>query len=281
MYGFLLRPKWIGFHLLVVAGAIVMVNLGLWQLNRLENRQEFNRQVISRIDEPTVPLDQLLAESDDPQDLAWRPTVAVGTYLTDGQFVVVNRSQNGRAGDNAVVPMRLADGQILLVNRGFVPIRLDTPEAPTGTVEVRGIARPSEERRLGQLSDPATGRLEQVQRIDIDRLAMQLPGPVVPIYLDLLVSDPPEPPGIPEPVIRPDLSEGPHLAYAVQWFIFSAAVIVGWVLAVRWSVTKRREGSSTNEPSAPADGPISVGAGPAEPTDPPPSTGDGSATAPR
>jgi cytochrome oxidase assembly protein ShyY1 len=62
------------------------------------------------------------------------------------------------------------------------------------------------------------------------------------VYVDLLTSDPPEAPGLPAPVARPPLGEGPHLSYAVQWFIFSVCVAIGWVLAVRKSVrTRRRE----------------------------------------
>jgi surfeit locus 1 family protein len=266
MYGFLLRPKWIGFHLLVVAGVIVMINLGFWQLDRLDQRQQFNAQVIARIDQPTVALDALLAESNDPEDLAWRPVAAAGTYLVDEQVVVVNRSQNGRAGDNVVTPLRLTDGRILLVNRGFVPFGVDVPDVPAATVRVQGLARTSQERRTGQLSDPADGQLTQVQRVDIDRLREQLPGDVVPIYVDLLVSDPAEAAGIPEPVIRPDLSDGPHLAYAVQWFIFSAAVVVGWVLAVRWSITKRRAVSAGADAPGPVDSLPSSGDAPSAAT---------------
>jgi surfeit locus 1 family protein len=290
MYGFLLRPKWIGFHLLVVVGVIVMVNLGFWQLDRLDQRQEFNAQVIARIDQPTVALDALLAESADPDDLAWRPVAATGTYLVDEQVVVVNRSQNGRAGDNVVTPLRLADGRVLLVNRGFVPFGVEIPDVPAATVNVQGLARTSQERRTGQLSDPAEGQLSQVQRVDLDRLAQQIPGEMVPIYVDLLASEPAELPGLPEPVIRPDLSDGPHLAYAVQWFIFSAAVVVGWVLAVRWSITKRRSGAGAAPASPEAPHPGATEGG--EPslsaaTDAPmsadsrPSTGDAPTTAPR
>jgi len=85
------------------------------------------------------------------------------------------------------------------------------------------------------LSDPTEGELEEVQRLDLDRLAPQFDGELVPMYIDLVESSPPEPDGVPEPVIAPDLSEGNHLSYAVQWFIFSIAVAVGWVLAVRHS----------------------------------------------
>ena len=60
MYGFLLRPKWIGFHLLVIGGVVLMVNLWFWQLRRLDERREFNAAFESRADMPVRPLDDVL-----------------------------------------------------------------------------------------------------------------------------------------------------------------------------------------------------------------------------
>jgi cytochrome oxidase assembly protein ShyY1 len=243
MYRFLLRPKWIAFHLLVVVAIVAMINLGFWQLRRLEQRRDFNARIEERYDEAPSPLDDLLTPTTDPDDVEWRPVSASGTYLPDGQFVVVNRSQNGRAGRNVVVPLQLDDGRILLVNRGFVPYLVeDVPDVPANDVEIVGRLRESQTRSLGQLSDPTDGTLVEAQRVDIPRLAEQLPGDAVPMYVDLIASAPPEVTDLPEPVATPDLSEGNHLSYAVQWFIFSIAVAVGWVLAVRRSIgTRRRE----------------------------------------
>ena len=240
MYRFLLRPKWIAFHLLVVVGIVTMVDLGFWQLRRLDERQAFNAVVEDRYDATPVPLDELLTPDTDPDDIAWRPVTASGSYLPDDGVLIVNRSQNGRAGVNTVVPLRLDDGRILFVNRGFVPLTFDLPPVPAIDVRVTGRLRPSQERGFGQLSDPADGVLREAQRLDIERLAPQLDGEVVPMYIDLIESVPPETGDIPEPVIAPDLSEGNHLSYAAQWFIFSIAVGVGWVLAVRRSMSTRR-----------------------------------------
>lgn len=244
---FLLSPKWLGFHLLVLFGVIVMVNLSMWQLDRLDARRDFNAAVSARVDLPAEDLDTLLgtrssALTTDPAliDLEWRQVTAVGEYLPEHQVSVINRSQNGRAGANLVTPLRLRDGRVLFVNRGFVPLAVGFPAAPTGEVEVRGLLRVSQERRTGQLSDPADGIIAELQRLNIDRLAVQTPGPLLPMYLQLLQSAPAEIPGLPEPVIRPDLSEGSHLSYAVQWMIFAIAVGAGWVLAVRRSVQQRR-----------------------------------------
>jgi surfeit locus 1 family protein len=237
MYRFLLRPRWVGFHLLVVTGIVVMINLGFWQLRRLDERRDFNAVIEARYDEPPVPLDVLVAPDGSVDEAAeWRPVTASGSYLPDETFFVVNRSQNGRAGRNVVVPLELDDGRILIVNRGFVPLQIDeVPDIPAVDVEILGRVRLSQERRLGQLSDPAEGELVEVQRIDIDRLAAQLPGEVVPVYVDLVTSDPPERDDLPESVAPPYLGEGNHLSYAFQWFIFSACVAAGWVIVVRRS----------------------------------------------
>ena len=254
MYRFLFRPRWVGFHLLVVVAIVTMINLGFWQLRRLDERQAFNATVEARYDEPPVPLDGLVPADADPGDPAldeveWRPVTAAGTYLTDEVFFVVNRSQSGRAGRNVVVPLRLDDGRILIVNRGFVPLATDAPGVPGDEVTLVGRVRTSQDRSLGQLADPADGDLAEVQRVDIPRLAPQLPGEVVPVYVDLVTSEPAEAGPFPEPVAAPDLGEGNHLSYAVQWFVFAIAVGVGWVLAVRRSVrSNRRASQPTQQP---------------------------------
>ena len=60
----------------------------------------------------------------------WRPVVASGRYLPDEELRVVNRSQDGRAGDNIVTPLLLDDGRVLIVARGFVPQDTEVPPAP-------------------------------------------------------------------------------------------------------------------------------------------------------
>jgi cytochrome oxidase assembly protein ShyY1 len=134
-----------------------------------------------------------------------------------------------------VTPLLLADGRVLLVARGFVPVDDEPPPAPEGDVSIEGRLRRSEVRRTGALGDEREGDLTVAQRVDIPRLAAQLPGDVVPMYVELTTSDPPEAGDLPEPIDEPTLDEGPHLSYAVQWFLFSAMVAVGWILAVRRS----------------------------------------------
>lgn len=244
---FLFRPKWIAFHLLVFGAIALMIWLAFWQLRRLDERRSFNDRVTERIDQPPVTLGEVLADAgDDPASIEWRQVIVRGTYLPD-QVIWFNRSQDGLAGDNVLTALVTADGEpgadtTVVVNRGFVALGTDVPAAPTGEVELLARVRVPQERQRGELTDATDGAepLTEVRRVDLDQLAAQLPAPVAPVYLDLIDSLPELGPADPLPVPPPALDEGPHLSYAVQWFIFATCVLIGWALAVRRSLRSRQ-----------------------------------------
>lgn len=247
MYRFLLRPKWIAFHLLVVAAVVLMVNLGFWQLRRLEERKDFNREVSSRIEQEAVPLDDLVPpgtglDADALGESEWRAVRFEGRYLDGEDVLAYNRSQGGMAGVDVLTPLELDDGRVVIVNRGFVPLGEDAPDAPEGDVTAIGRLRRSEGHRRGMATDVGEGELAEIRRIDVARLAPQLPGEVVPMYVELTASRPAESTPYPIPVQPPELGERNHLSYAMQWFIFAVCAVVGWVFAVRKStpVTSHR-----------------------------------------
>jgi len=154
----------------------------------------------------------------------------------------VNVSQDGRAGVDPVSALRLDDGTILLVNRGFVPLATDVPGPPESRVSIVGRVRASDERRRGELGELA-GELREIQRIDIPRLAPQLPGEVLPIYVDLLASQPADSPMLSR-IADPELTLGPHLSYTVQWFVFSACAIAAWGFIVRRALAAARQAAT-------------------------------------
>lgn len=246
MYTFLLKPKWIGFHLLCLAAIVAMINLALWQLRRLDEKQTFNDRVTSHTDADVVPLDAALLQQDH-DDLIYRRVSATGSYLATPQFEVVNVSQDGTNGRDVVNALQLDDGSLLIVNRGFVPQGTPLPAPPTGEVEVLGRLKESQRVRTGQTSDDGSQQLTEIRRVDLDALAGQFDQPLAPMYVELLQSNPAEPAAV-SPVAFPELTEGPHLSYAVQWCIFSICVAVGWVFAVRKSA-RERSGKGPKKPS--------------------------------
>jgi cytochrome oxidase assembly protein ShyY1 len=238
MYKFLLRPKWIATHLLVIALMAVMVNLASWQLDRHEARKDFNATLVQRFEAPIQPLEELL-QGAEPADIEWLPTALKGTYLKSEDISLVNVSQNGVAGYDAITPLLLDDGKVVLVNRGFLPLASAFPPAPKGEVSLLGRIRATSERRIGAVTDPATGELTDVQRIDIDRLQQQIDGQLVPVYVQLLKSTPAETPSL-SAIVDPEFGNGPHLSYTVQWLVFALCAAGGWVALVRREAAKQK-----------------------------------------
>ena len=237
-FRFLISPKWIGFHLLVVILVVTMINLAFWQLRRLDERRQFNAEVRANANQPIAALDDVNPAIAEPSAIEWRRVRLAGTYVPGHEFLVVNRSQNGDSGRNVVDALQLADGALLLVNRGFVREADATPALPTGSIEIIGRLRASERRGTGQPADSSTGALTEIRRIDVAVLGKQFDATVLPMYVEQLESAPPDAKSL-EPIVAPTLDEGPHLSYTFQWFIFTACVIVGWVLAVRRSLATR------------------------------------------
>jgi cytochrome oxidase assembly protein ShyY1 len=253
MHRFLLRPRWIALHAAVLAGIVLMASLGFWQLRRLDERREFNATVEARASAEIVDLDSGLADTigDDPDANQWRPVRAVGTYVAGEAITIVNRSSGGVAGVNVVVPLLVADGTVILVNRGFAPLSVAPEPPPTGTVAVIGHLRRSESRRLGGAVDATGPDVTEFQRFDIAAITTSFGGDsfdvdrVASMYLQSVGEDPPPGGQWPAPVPLPILDEGPHLSYAVQWYIFGAFVAAGWVVVVRRAVNDRRRAGSS------------------------------------
>ena len=236
----------IALHVLVIVLVVVMANLSAWQFRRLDDRRAFNEQVRSRARMPATAIADLIGLS--PDDVEWRPVVVRGTFRPEDEVIVLNRSQNNTAGVDALTPVDFrVDGKefVVLVDRGFVPLSAEIPPPATGEVEFLARARKSQQRRLGGLTDPAKGELREVQRVDVERLADQMKSnadqTVLPFYVDYVASLAGTDDIVDSiaNVADPELSEGTHLSYAVQWIIFSLCAIVAWFILVRRALRSR------------------------------------------
>lgn len=243
------RPGIIVLTLLIAAIVTAFISLGFWQLRRLDERRAFNATLLSRTSLPVAEVASL--DEDDPE-APYRRAVASGTYRTDDEVLIAGRSRNTLAGHELVTPLELADGRLVLVDRGWVPLDADEPpvalaEPPSGTVSVSGILFPTQERGLFGPRHEPTGRLLRMHRIDIDRIAEQLDAPVLPWFLLLEEQDPATEGQYPERVTMPALAEGPHRSYALQWFAFALIACVTYGAVVRKEV--KRAASATRRSS--------------------------------
>ena len=110
--------------------------------------------------------------------------------------------------------------------------REPVPRPPSGIVVVEGILLRAQHRGSFGPKDPVEGTLSVLNRVDIERLDQQVPGNLYPLWVQLTAQTPP-PVELPLPLPPPELGLGPHLSYAVQWFIFATIGLVGWPLLIR------------------------------------------------
>jgi surfeit locus 1 family protein len=232
VYRFLRSPRWLVAHLLLVVVAATCVSLGFWQLRRLDERQALNASVTRGLAEEEVPLGSVMDEP--ASSLRYRRVTATGRYLPQEEVLLGPTSRDGAPGYDVLTPFVTADGAIL-VNRGWVPYALSEPPVveaapPEGQVTVSGYLLPGRPAR--RASPVGAPRVEVLSDPDIARLQRQVSVPLADVYLVALAQSP-APGDLPRPGVLPQLSEGPHLSYAVQWFIFATIAVVGYPFLVR------------------------------------------------
>lgn len=221
--------------LLVVALVVATgsVALGIWQLARLQQKRQFNAAVRAGLEAAPQPVQTLVPDGADPDAVRYRRGVAVGTYDPARGFVLYGRTQGAQAGSHLLTPLVMDDGRAILVDRGWVPLDVDRPDAevaapPAGRVRVTGVLFASEGDPPGSTGTSGVADTT-LARLDLARIQSRLPYPILPVYLLLQRQAPPQP-SLPIPAPLPELSEGPHLGYAIQWFSFASIALGGFVL---------------------------------------------------
>ncbi len=233
MLRLLLRPRWVGLTLFAIAVVAVCARLGIWQLDRLEERRMFNDRFAAGLATAPAPLEDLLAGDD---ALSYRRAIATGRYDTDHEVVLYGRSLDGRPGNHVLTPLVLADGRAVIVDRGWVPSEMDEPPVaaaapPSGVVDVEGPLFPTDEGGAGSIQ-PGEDRVTTVRTVDIEAIGRDVPYGLVRWYLQLQTQSSAAA-ELPVPAPLPALTEGPHLGYAFQWFVFAAITAIGYVILVR------------------------------------------------
>jgi len=196
--------------IIVVAAALLMVRLGIWQLHRLHEKEHLLARYTANQAKPPLPFVALFPVSD---DALYRRTSATCLGVTDW------RAQAGRAADGSpgwrhIAACRTgAEGPGLLVDMG---ISAD-PAAPAWK------------------GGPISGRLTWAPSSLplVARLFATPPAPTPMIVSDAAA------PGL-RPTAQPNPSDIPnnHLAYAVQWFLFAAIALIIYGVALRQRARK-------------------------------------------
>jgi cytochrome oxidase assembly protein ShyY1 len=232
---FAFSRRWFGYLALTVGFAIGCALLGNWQFSRNEERTAAIERVERNYDRSPVDLTAELPTLDAfDRAQEWTPVELTGTYLRDEQLLVRNRPLGGAPGFEVLTPLRLEDGSVFVVDRGWLPtgseqdLPDEVPEAPTGTVTVVAHLKPGEPSIPGRSAPKG-----QIATVQLDDIADRVGGSVYTGAYGLLASEDPAPAVAPRAAERPEADPGPHLSYAFQWLLFGLLAFVALVWAVR------------------------------------------------
>jgi cytochrome oxidase assembly protein ShyY1 len=241
-----------GFAIFTLVIVALFVGLGLWQLQRRVEKHALIAALTERLAAPPLPLPQpsqwnaLVPAKDEFRRVRFTATYAPlpdAMVYSAGSAV---RDDIAGPGTWAFLPARLATGEAVAVNTGFVQntmqdrnledravARLVTgqPVTLTGYIrfsETAGILTPSE--NLAKRLWFARDHLAMARALGWGQSGSE----VAPFYIDL---EQPAPSGIPKPGPLDVHLKDDHLQYAITWFALAAAVVIAF--AVWWRAQRR------------------------------------------
>jgi len=215
-----------------IALAVLFVSLGFWQIARLHARQRANALLSSRRFAPVAELDALPADTGAAH---FRRVHIKGIYDNAQEIIYTLRGRNGSPGVNIVTPVLRANRDTaVLVNRGWVysadGTTIDTqPWREADAVDGQGFVETFPTK--GPFQPPNPARPRSFRRLDRAELVKIFPYPIANYYV--VLTDSATSPSAPPRVEQAPLDEGPHRAYAIQWFSFAAISIIGLVIFLR------------------------------------------------
>lgn len=234
MYRFLLSPRWLAFHLLVLAAIPVCALFARWQYDRYSERTAAEHVPSAARSAPAVPLATLLPASASVTTASWDRLVTVrGRY--DQREFLVPVSQDGVDGYFVLALLRRADGPAVPINQGFLATPAGrtpvTPPPPAGEVDVWGRLEPPDD-----ASDVGASGLPpgQLPLISPAILVNEVSYPVANGYL-VRTAGPMAAPLVPAVAPTHRISTGDtvgpwqNLAYVIQWWAFAVVILGLWL----------------------------------------------------
>ncbi len=220
--------------LIVLPMLAVLVGLGFWQLQRLQQKEEFIAQRAYGFSQPPV---ELTSRDTNLPSLAWRRVKVTGRFDYTHEFHLW-ALRDGRAGYDILTPMTRTDGapgQLVMVDRGWVPMEKKDPSTraagdPEGAVEVNGFVRIDLDGRSAVTPDNDLAK-NIWYWVDYNAMSQQLSNFVRPL---VVVADAtPNAGGLPLGISEPPTLPNRHLEYALTWFGLAVTLVVMFVLMLR------------------------------------------------
>ncbi len=221
--------------------------LSNWQWHRLSDRQIYNVQIQEQIDKEPVLIGEIISTFGElkvvPEDSQWRTVEMTGTWMQDAQVLVRKKSLESNLGLWVVTPLQLADGTVVMINRGWTAAAnsaVDSPvvaDVPNGEVEVLGRLREVQERTKPAPTDLPDGQVDRIIPLEIVDGTETLSN----AYVEMTASRPESKTSEIRTLPEPEVSEGAHRSYAMQWLFFEIMTVIGWGILVRNELKEQRK----------------------------------------
>jgi cytochrome oxidase assembly protein ShyY1 len=252
---FLLSRRWFLFAITVVVLAYGCYLLGQWQFHRLRDRESTNTQTRQNLTADPAPVAEVLAPGRPARERdEWRRVSATGRYLADQSVVIRYQTRDGASGVDIVTPLRTATGAALLVDRGWLKTgnvgadQVDAPPPPAGEVTVVGWVRADATGSAASVSDGSARAISSRQ------IATTMDVPVYGGFVDVEKESP-----APDVALvhaeKPDLGNGPHFFYGLQWWFFGVLAVFGFCYLAydeRRKLAAARAATASEGPEHPA-----------------------------
>ena len=178
-----------------------------------------------------LPLEEVISN---PVVHEWKPVEVKGPFDVKNQILLRNRYFEGVYGFELLTKFTGTQGKSFWVDCGWVKAgknaltRPELPEIPQGEVQITGRLRLDSSLPRGAFFAIPSNQSEGL----VSKANAQSGTSTENFYLDLISGD--HPLLTPEvPAQLPELSDGPHMAYALQWVFFGGLVIYGRFLIRR------------------------------------------------
>lgn len=227
MFKNLLKPRWITLTFILLFFIYLFIRLSSWQFDRYDQRILRNESTNTALALAPKKIDSITQLSQMKQ---WERIDLTGIYLSDQSKLVRKQYLDNSLGFWVITPFRIENGDVILVNRGWIPIgksastNQDIPTAPSGVVNLEGYLQPFTE----TISQPKDLPLNQVNTIDYRYFEIDLANN---LFVQLAKSSPMDNQVAVIPL--PELSNGPHLSYAIQWILFALLLPIGWFVLLK------------------------------------------------
>ena len=227
MFKNLTKPRWIALTAFLLIMIYLFIRLSDWQFDRYNTRIQNNEITTTALSSEPINLTDL-SQVSDLKD--WQKVSIKGEFINSDAKLLRRQYLESSLGFWVITPLKLDNDQVILVNRGWIPIaesstsQQEIPSSPQGDVTIIGYVQTLKDTRR----EPEDLPLNQINYLNSTNFSSQ---PLSTNYLQLASLTPMDNQVAIIPL--PELSNGPHFSYAIQWILFALMLPIGWYVLLK------------------------------------------------